>query len=249
LTSLTEAIDEILVSQAASKKPLAIVLAGHNGSGKSTMWRNQLQDNLQIPLLNADRMMLSILPEIEEGEKLVPWAEKLRDKNKSWMKVAQASVGDFIKNSMTQKVPFAVETVFSHWVEKKDGSVESKIDLIREMQANDYFVLLIFVGLSNEQLSIARVSTRRMSGGHDVPIDKLMERFSRTQKAINVATKVADAVIMVDNSLSPEEAFSVCSVQIADKELYDCRWKAHPSQAILDWLNIVKPITPEILTD
>ena len=39
------------------------VLFGHNGSGKSTMWYEHIVDNIQIPLINADRMMLSILPE------------------------------------------------------------------------------------------------------------------------------------------------------------------------------------------
>jgi pantothenate kinase-related protein Tda10 len=37
LTGLPEAVERILAAQQKTKKPLAIVLAGHNGSGKSTM--------------------------------------------------------------------------------------------------------------------------------------------------------------------------------------------------------------------
>ena len=52
----------LLTSIATGDKPLAIVLAGHNGSGKSTLWYDKLADQLRIPLVNADRLTLSILP-------------------------------------------------------------------------------------------------------------------------------------------------------------------------------------------
>lgn len=54
---------ESLLNKTPRDKPVAFVLAGHNGSGKSTLWRERLSDALRIPLINADRMMLSILPE------------------------------------------------------------------------------------------------------------------------------------------------------------------------------------------
>jgi pantothenate kinase-related protein Tda10 len=65
LTSIVEAIGKIRAAQDKEAKPLAIVLAGHNGSGKSTMWKNTLADELRMPLINADRMMLSVLPEFD----------------------------------------------------------------------------------------------------------------------------------------------------------------------------------------
>jgi predicted ATPase len=46
-------------AQEKARKPLAIILAGHNGSGKSTLWYEVFADDLQIPLINADRMMLA----------------------------------------------------------------------------------------------------------------------------------------------------------------------------------------------
>ncbi len=60
----------LLNTKAADNKPVAIVLAGHNGSGKSTFWYDRLADDLQIPLVNADRITLSLLPPIGAGEKL-----------------------------------------------------------------------------------------------------------------------------------------------------------------------------------
>jgi predicted ABC-type ATPase len=85
---LETAVEQILKAQSATKKPLAIVLAGHNGSGKSTMWRKTLSGQLQIPLINADRMMLSILPEADSSGALNDWARLLRDTDQNWMRVS-----------------------------------------------------------------------------------------------------------------------------------------------------------------
>lgn len=49
----------------ATRRPIAFVLAGHNGSGKSTLWYERLVHTVRIPLVNADRLTLSILPEAD----------------------------------------------------------------------------------------------------------------------------------------------------------------------------------------
>lgn len=236
---LSTAVDAVLDLQVESGKPLAIVLAGHNGSGKSTMWYDYLAPALRIPLINADRMMLSILP--EPKPKLPAWAQELRDTNRQWMGVARESVDSFVLNAMRARVPFAYETVFSHWVEHPDGSVESKIDRILELQAAGYFVVLFFVGLTNVGLSIGRVQTRYAGGGHDVPIDRLVERFPKTQRAISQAIPVADASILVDNSADEKKAFTVARVQRAGELLFDVRGSDAAPRRIVEWLEKVAP--------
>lgn len=114
MTTLLKSVEQILEAQRSTRRPLAIILAGHNGSGKSTMWRSLLAETLQIPLVNADRMMLSILPEPGEDGRLSPWAARLRDTNRGWMSVAQQGVQAFVGHAMGAKVPFAMETVFSY---------------------------------------------------------------------------------------------------------------------------------------
>jgi predicted ABC-type ATPase len=241
MTTLAQAVDHVLAAQKKSKKPLAIVLAGHNGSGKSTMWYDHLADVFQIPLINADRMMMSILPEVGKDEVLPTWASELRDKNQGWMRVAQDGVQAFVVQALANKVPFATETVFSHWKDIGKGRFESKIDRIVEMQKAGYFVILFFVGLTDDQLSIGRVSTRVAKGGHGVPVQKLIERFPRTQKAVGAATLVADATILVDNSRDESMAFSVCRIQMRKQEVYDVRAEIKVPAAIQQWLNIVSP--------
>lgn len=244
MQTLRGAVSRLLLAQAASGRPLAIVLAGHNGSGKSTLWREKLAPRIRIPLVNADRMMMSILPEPTKG-RLPSWAAKLRDDDESWMKVAQQGVQAFVAQALANNVPFAMETVFSHWLVHPDGRVESKLDMIRQMQAAGYFVVLIFVGLSSAQLSIGRVATRVALGGHAVGEDKLLARFPRTQKAIDHALEACDAALLTDNSRSQKEAFTVCRVQLGPEVVYDLRGGVRPvPPEISRWLGFVAPRMP-----
>ncbi|MBY0371965.1 zeta toxin family protein [bacterium] len=246
MNNLKTAINRIISAQRATERPLAIILAGHNGSGKSTMWREMLSDQLRIPLVNADRMMLAILPEPNSVGALTDWARELRDTNLSWMSVAQKGVQAFVAHAMQAKVPFAMETVFSHWQQRADGTFESKIDQIREMQAAGYFVLLLFVGLSSADLSALRVETRVAMNGHDVARERLFQRFPRTQRAVREALEVADASVLVDNSRDPKRAFTVCSVRLGPEKLYDLRQgESSVPVAISSWLDAVAPIAPQ----
>lgn len=240
MSTLDAAVDQVLEAQCRSGKPLAVVLAGHNGSGKSTLWYCRLAPRLQLPLINADRMLLSVLP--EAGPSGLPaWAVELRDGDRDWMAIGQKGVEAFTVVAMTRKVPFATETVFSHWQRRADGSVSSKIDKIKEMQREGYFVLLVFVGLAHVDLSIARVATRVAAGGHGVDEQKLRHRFPRTQQAIASAADVADATLMADNSLDESRAFTVCRVQIGSNVLYDCRDGPRTPSPILSWMEVVSP--------
>lgn len=227
----------MLAAQRSSGKPLAIILAGHNGSGKSTFWRKDLAPVLRIPLVNADRMMLSILPE----PPLPKWAVTLRDRDASWMKIAQKGVEAFVVQAMVEGAPFAMETVFSHWHLRPNGTVESKVDLIQQMQKGGYFVLLIFVGLMNADLSIARVATRVKEGGHDVLEQKLRERFPRTQQAVAAALAVADATLLTDNSRTEAKAFSLCQIRLRDEVLFDLRTGRQAPPEILAWFDRIAP--------
>jgi predicted ABC-type ATPase len=242
MKSLQASVEEVRAAQKASGKPFAIVLAGHNGSGKSTMWYDRLADEFQIPLVNADRMMMSILPEPRTDRPFPEWATSLRDHEENWMFVAQRGVQALVAHAMTRSVSFALETVFSEWRDLGLGKIASKVDLVRDMQKAEYFVLLLFVGLSSAPLSVGRVATRVARGGHAVAPRKLLDRFPRTQRAVTAALDVADAAILVDNSRTMEDAFTVCHVRLSGTSLYDLRDVNPTTPAeIYEWLNVVVP--------
>jgi predicted ABC-type ATPase len=216
-----------LLNQAVGgeKKPVAFVLAGHNGSGKSTLWNERLSEKLRIPLINADRLTASILPERDRGTQMLPpWAQAFRDNDVRWQRLSQQGVRTFTSLVMEQKLPFALETVFSHWEKRPDGRYfSSKIEEIKNMQKAGYFVVLLFVGLVSPNLSFLRVQTRLQTGGHDVPRTKLFERFPRTQAAIGVACSIANMSLMFDNSRDETKAFSLVRAQRRSTILFDCR--------------------------
>ena len=236
----------IVDCQKLTKRPLAVIVAGHNGSGKSTMWYEQLAGQMRIPLINADRMMLSILPEASLENPLPEWAAQIRDQDTAWMKVAQKGVQSFVAQVIEGQLPFATETVFSHWRDLGNGKFESKIDQITNLQDKGYFVLLFFVGLRDSQMSVFRVRSRVANKGHDVPVDKLKTRFPRTQKAINQAITVADAAILVDNSRSKELAFTLCRAQTKNEILFDLRGAGKTERPIPSeikaWMDVVCPL-------
>jgi predicted ABC-type ATPase len=153
------------------------------------------------------------------------------------MRVAQQGVQGFVGYAMNAKVPFALETVFSHWRQRPDGTIDSKLDLIRNLQSNGYFVLLVFVGPTSAGMSISRVATRVAENGHNVPEQRLRGRFPRTQKAI------ADASLLTDNSRDAANAFTVCRTVVHGAETYDIRDDATnpPPNVILRWLDVICP--------
>jgi predicted ABC-type ATPase len=203
---------------------VAFVVAGHNGSGKSTLWYNRLVPILRIPLINADRLTLSILPPEDPATRRLPsWAQKLRDDDVRWQLLSQEGVLAFISLVTEKRMSFAFETVFSHWKRLPNGRYESKADIIEKLRASGYFVVLLFVGLASVELSILRVETRKSMGGHDVPLDRLRARYPRTQQAVGNAAPLADMTLMFDNSRSLKKAFQLVRAQRGNKVLFDCR--------------------------
>jgi predicted ABC-type ATPase len=101
--------------------PVAIVLAGHNGSGKTTLWYSKFGEILQMPLINADRLTASLLPPADLVKKLPVWAQRLRDHDERWQRLAQTGVQLFMGLASDYRLPFAFETVFSHLQRRPDG--------------------------------------------------------------------------------------------------------------------------------
>jgi len=100
----------------------------------------------------------------------------------------------------------------------------------------------VFVGLANVSLSVGRVFSRTLEGGHNVNFQKLHQRFPRTQKAINAALNIADAAILFDNSRSQNLAFTPVQIRQKQKIAYDIRTDgSRVSKVITTWLNIVSP--------
>ena len=61
-------------------------------------------------------------------------------------------------------------------------------------------MLLLFVGISNPVISDQRVAMRAAAGGHDVPRQKLIDRYPRTMENLKKALRDLSNVRVYDNS-------------------------------------------------
>jgi hypothetical protein len=91
------------------------------------LWYHNLVKALKIPLINADRLTLSLLPSPSgDPPTLDVWAADLRDHDERWQRLSQGGVQLFMGLIMEQRISFAFETVFSHFQRHPDGSYTSK---------------------------------------------------------------------------------------------------------------------------
>lgn len=150
------------------------VLAGGNGSGKSTFHRLFLAPR-GVKLLNADRVAAGINSKAPEKAAYAATHLILR-------------LGEELLN---QGVSFCLETVFSH---------ESKIDFVARAKALGYKIILVYIHLDTPELNEARVHQRVTEGGHHVPAEKTHARIPRGMKHVATALPLVDEAWLLNNS-------------------------------------------------
>lgn len=147
--------------------PVLVFLAGSNGAGKTTFYRDYLRP-LNLPFLNADERALQL-----RGESLPPGAGPVD-------RLAFEQTEELRRLMLDGRLSFCTETVFS-------DPQGAKLDFLREARSTGYTIFLVFIGISDPELSRARVAQRSRDGGHDVPDDKLLGRFPRTLQNLHSA--------------------------------------------------------------
>lgn len=161
--------------------PIMHIIAGVNGSGKTTFYREFLaQFTPGADFVNADEIARARWPGHEAAH------------NMSAAELANARRLELFDARLT----FVTETVFSH---------PSKLELIEKAMDHGFSVILYHIGVSTEALARARVATRVETGGHDVPPDKVAARYRRCQQLIPVAAQLANRTFVYDNSGGPSQ--------------------------------------------
>lgn len=152
------------------RRPIIVVIAGPNGAGKTTFFESHLKGT-GLRFLNADVVAQELSVDAYEAAKLV---SALRSE----------LVG--------QRESFIFETVFS-------DPVGDKLGFLKQAAASGYAVVLCFVGIAGPETSEQRVAMRVSQGGHDVPPEKLVERFPRTLANLAAAIRELPSVLVFDN--------------------------------------------------
>ena len=163
-------------------QPVLLFLAGSNGSGKTSFFKTYVDgSDVCMPFVNADEIAAHL--RFTQHEKMHTNVEQL----------AFSKAEEIRRLLLEERQSFCAETVFS-------DPVGAKIEFLHKARASGYVVFLIFIGLDSSVLSLARVIQRVAQGGHDVPDQKLRERFPRTLANLKRAIPLVDEAFLFDNS-------------------------------------------------
>lgn len=160
-------------------KPRLIVVAGPNGTGKTSITEQLLRHEWMggCEYVNPDYIARD-----EFGDWNAPDA------------VIKAAVraAEVRERCVREGRSLAFETVLS---------MPDKVNFIQRARQAGFFVRLFFVGTDDPSINAKRVALRVMEGGHDVPISKIITRYTRSLANCSVAARIADRAYVYDNSV------------------------------------------------
>jgi predicted ABC-type ATPase len=167
-----------------NKKPVLIIIAGPNGSGKTSVTSKILKHEWteSCVYINPDTIAQEKFGSWNSPEavhKAIVYAQELREK------------------CLAESRSLIFETVLS---------APDKVDFIAQAKQKGYFVRLFFVCTNSPIINASRVASRVLKGGHDVPIPKIISRYSKSIENAIDAAQIADRAYFYDNSENDKEA-------------------------------------------
>ncbi|MEK7720422.1 MAG: zeta toxin family protein [Bacteroidota bacterium] len=165
------------------EQPKLIIIAGPNGSGKT-----------------------SVTGKILEHQ----WIENCVYINPD--NIAQDDFGDWNSPESVIKAANRAAELREEYLLKREGilfetvlSAADKLDYIRRAKEAGYFIRLFFVGTDHPSINASRIARRVMEGGHDVPISKIVSRFTKSIFNCSMIASLVDRLYVYDNSVDYAE--------------------------------------------
>ena len=160
-----------------NKQPKVYIIAGPNGSGKTTFASEFLPNYADSPaFVNADTIARGL-------SGFSPDAVALK---------AGRLLLEQIETYATKRMDFAFETTLSgtHYLSR-----------LRKLQQTGYSVHIFFLWIPDVRLSLARVASRVKMGGHDIPETVVRRRFHKgIGNFFKYYRTAADSWMLFDNS-------------------------------------------------
>jgi len=172
----------------AKKKPTLCIVAGPNGSGKTTTTIQLLENEW-----TADSIYIN--PDNIAQEKFGDW-----NSPEAILKAAQEATSLRYK-CLDKKKNFVFETVFSS---------EEKVEFVRKAKEAGFFIRFFFVCTENPLINVMRITKRFLNGGHEVPISKICARYSKSIINAEVIISIVDRAYLYDNSIENELPRLIC---------------------------------------
>jgi len=87
-------------------------------------------------------------------------------------------------------------------------STDKNLNLLKLAKAKGYFIRCYYVLTADPAINVLRIKSRVLLGGHDVPVDKVVERYHRCLRLMKQVVGVSDICHVYDNSyLQPVRVF------------------------------------------
>jgi predicted ABC-type ATPase len=169
---------------ATTHKPVLIVIAGPNGSGKTTITTQILQHEWMedAVYINPDQIAKDRFGDWNSPNAImqsVKYCEAMRE------------------DCLRERKSLIFETVLS---------ADDKLDYIRRAHEAGFFIRFFFVATSHPSINASRIARRVMKGGHDVPITKVISRYYKSLLNCRRVSQIADRTYIYDNSIDNQEA-------------------------------------------
>ncbi|SFV87821.1 hypothetical protein MNB_SUP05-SYMBIONT-5-308 [hydrothermal vent metagenome] len=164
-------------------KPTFTIIAGVNGSGKTTFALDYFKDT-EVVFINADLIATGLSPNNPDFSQFI--AGKLMLKN--------------IRKQIADRRSFAVETTLAS---------KNYLKIIRELKAKGWQVDMIYLYLPSVDLSVQRVAERVKNGGHNIKLKDIKRRYGRSLKNLmNDYFDVVDNIGCLNNENNSELIFN-----------------------------------------
>lgn len=168
----------------AEHKPELIIIAGPNGSGKTSITQKFLHHEWAegTTYINPDQVAKDMFGDWNNEEavlKAANYCSELRE------------------TCLAEKKSFVFETVFS---------AQDKIDFVLRAKEAGFFIRIFFISTSNPAINASRIAKRVMEGGHDVPITKIISRYNKSIQNCKTVSPIIDRLYVYDNSIDNADA-------------------------------------------
>lgn len=160
-------------------RPTLCVIAGPNGSGKTTTTEQLLANEW-----GADSLYIN--PDNIAQNEFGGW-----NNSDAVLKAAQRAT-ELRYKCIEERSNFVFETVFSS---------QEKLDFLKKAHDEGFFIRFFFVCTETPEINVARIAKRYLNGGHEVPISKVISRYFKSLEKAREALRFVDRAYIYDNSI------------------------------------------------
>jgi predicted ABC-type ATPase len=160
-----------------TRRPQLYIIAGPNGSGKTTFARKFLPDYAKcLEFVNVDLIAGGLSP---------------FDPERAALKAGRIML-EQIHSLAKRGVDFGFETTLSG---------KTYVKLLQDMKKSGYLVHIFFLWIPNVELAVERIKLRVRNGGHHIPEAIVRRRFGRSlPNFVRIYKPLADSWTIFDNS-------------------------------------------------